>query len=175
MTAGRTVNSQSHHWCTPKKYVDAIYQFFDGEVELDPCSNEYSIVNAKVEYKLPYDDGLNKDWNFNKIYINPPYGRDKERKTSIKDWLIKCEETHLKYQSEILSLIPVATNTSHWKECIFGKAKSVCFLYDTRLKFRINGNEENKGSPMACCMVYWGNDYVKFKEMFSTYGYVVEL
>lgn len=69
----------------------------------------------------------------------------------------------------------MATNTSHWKEYIFGKAMAVCFLADTRLKFRINGNEENKGCPVACCMVYWGKDFDKFKNIFKDYGAVVKL
>jgi hypothetical protein len=69
----------------------------------------------------------------------------------------------------------VATNTSHWKEYIFGKAVAICFLADTRLKFRINGSEDNKGCPVACCMVYWGNDYERFKDIFSKYGYVVKV
>lgn len=77
--------------------------------------------------------------------------------------------------SEILALIPVATNTSHWKEYIFGKATGICFLADTRLKFRINGNENNKGCPVACCMIYYGNDFNKFINVFNYFGYVIKL
>lgn len=71
-------------------------------------------------------------------------------------------------------LIPVATNTSYWKDYIYNKATAVCFLYDTRLKFRINGNENNKGCPMACCIVYYGNDYNKFYNIFNEVGFVVK-
>ncbi len=78
MTAGRTVNSQSVDWCTPKKYVDAVKKVFGGKIALDPCSNEWSIVNAKTEYKLPEHDGLKESWDFPTIYINPPYGADKD-------------------------------------------------------------------------------------------------
>jgi hypothetical protein len=175
LTAGRKVNTLSQSWCTPTKYVDAIKEFFNGEIDLDPCSNDDSIVGAKVEYKLPDNDGLWSQWGFNKIYINPPYGRDSERKTTIKDWIRRSYFTHRDYGSEILTLIPVATNTSHWKEYIFGKAKAICFLYDTRLKFRIDGSEDNKGCPMACCIVYWGKDYEKFEKVFSAFGYVIKI
>ena len=51
--AGRSVNSQSQHWCTPPKYVDAVKRVFGGEIELDPCSNKDSIVHAKTEFLLP--------------------------------------------------------------------------------------------------------------------------
>ena len=84
MTAGRTVNSQSVNWCTPPKYVKAVRKVFGGRIALDPCSNEWSIVNAETEYRLPEHDGLRESWDFPTIYVNPPYGSDKERRTTIK-------------------------------------------------------------------------------------------
>jgi hypothetical protein len=174
MSAGRKANTLSQHWCTPRKYTEAVKDLF-GNVELDPCSNEFSTVNANVEYSLPQNDGLLKDWNFRTIYANPPYGADRIRGTTIKSWLKKCSEAHKKYNSEVLALIPVATNTAHWKFYVFGEAASICFLYDTRLKFVINGNDSNKGAPMACCMVYWGSDVLKFNSVFQRFGAVVDI
>ncbi len=175
MTAGRAINTKSQSWGTPLKYVNAVKNFFDGVISLDPCSNEYSIVHAQTEFILPMDDGLEKDWNYPTIYVNPPYGIDKKRRTNIKDWLVKCVITHRDYASEILALIPVATNTSHWKKCIFGQAAAICFLYDTRLKFLENGQDCGKGAPMACAMIYWGEQYEKFLNLFSQYGAVVDI
>jgi hypothetical protein len=175
MTAGRTVISQSVNWCTPKKYVEAVRSVFDGNIALDPCSNEWSIVNADTEYKLPEKDGLKESWDFSTIYVNPPYGSDKERKTSIKHWLYKCAQAHKQYGSEVLALVPVATNTSHWKQYVFGRATSVCFLYDTRLRFLVNGRDEGKGAPMSCAMIYWNKKFEKFRDIFSKYGAVVDL
>ena len=148
--------------------------FFENNINLDPCSNSDSIVRATTKYILPVD-GLMETWNFKNIYVNPPYGRDKQRKTSIKNWIKKCCHSHEEYNSEVVALIPVATNTSHWKEYIYNKSTAICFLYDTRVKFRINGSEENKGSPMACCFVYWGARFDKFKELFSDLGFVVKI
>lgn len=112
-----------------------------------------------------------EDWSQRTIFINPPYGRDAQRKTSIKNWIQKAYESHRKCGNEILMLIPVSTNTTHWRDFIFGKA-SICFLYDSRLKFSLNGNEENKGAPMACCFVYYGDRVEEFKNVFSSCGYV---
>ena len=174
MSAGRNVNSQSQDWCTPLKYVKAIVEMFDGSIELDPCSNKYSIVNAKTEFMLP-SDGLSKLWNYRTIYVNPPYGADRVRKTTIKDWIKKSYESYIEFGSEILLLVPVATNTSHWKNYIFGKAVSICFLYDTRLKFIINGNDNNKGAPMSCCFIYYGKNIDKFQNIFMKFGAVVDI
>ena len=175
MSAGRTVNSQSQSWGTPHKYVDAIKKIFNGEISLDPCSNEHSVVNAQVEFMLPDRDGLHEEWNYPTIYMNPPYGADRERGTTIKHWLAKCSSTYKKYGSEILALVPVATNTKHWKSSVFGAANAICFLYDTRLKFLENGNGKGKGAPMACAMIYWGINYKKFYDVFIEYGAVVDI
>lgn len=175
MSAGRSVNSQSQSWGTPQKYVDAIKKFFGGRISLDPCSNEYSIVNAETEFMLPQNDGLKKTWNYPTIYINPPYGSDRQRGTTIKDWLAKCAFTHNEYGSEILALVPVATNTGHWKQSVFGQARAICFLYDTRLRFLENGKDVGKGAPMACAMIYWGVDYNSFHDVFMEFGAVVDI
>lgn len=175
MSAGRTVNSQSQSWGTPKKYIRAVKKFFGGTISLDPCSNEYSIVCAETEFMLPGRDGLCKDWNFPTIYVNPPYGADRERGTTIRNWLAKCALTHQKYNAEILALVPVATNTGHWKQSVFGRAKAICFLYDTRLKFLENGLDVGKGAPMSCAMIYWGSNFNRFYSIFIEHGAVVDI
>lgn len=176
MTAGRT-NSQSlsQHWCTPPDYVAAIRHFFGGTIALDPCSNEYSIVGATVEYCLPECDGLAASWDYPSVFVNPPYGTDRTRGTRIRDWLRKCSEAQRDHGSEVLALVPVAVNTGHWKRYVFGRATAVAFLYDTRLKFLVEGEPGGKGAPMACAMVYWGPGYSRFEDTFLQFGAVVDL
>jgi len=175
MSAGRTVNSQSQSWGTPIKYVKAIKQFFDGSISLDPCSNEFSIVGANTEFMLPKNDGLAKEWDYPTIYVNPPYGANRERGTTIKNWLAKCALSHRNYSSEIIALVPVATNTGHWKQSVFGQARAICFLYDTRLRFLENGLDIGKGAPMSCAIIYWGNNYDAFYKIFIEFGAVVDI
>ncbi len=175
MTAGRTVNSQSCNWCTPPKYVDAVRKVFGGKIALDPCSNEWSIVDAEMEYRFPEHDGLRESWDYPTIYVNPPYGSDKERRTTIKHWLYKCASAHKHHGSEVLALVPVATNTSHWKEYVWGRATAVCFLYDTRLRFLVEGKDEGKGAPMSCAMIYWNKNIDIFLDVFNEFGAVVDL
>ena len=175
MTAGRTAsNAISQHWCTPAKYIEAIVAFFGGRIDLDPCSNSYSIVGAGVEYCLPDVDGLAASWEYPTIFVNPPYGRDRERGTTIRDWLERCADAHSQYASEVLALVPVATNTRHWKDYVFGAATAVAFLYDTRLRFLVNGVDGGKGAPMSCAMVYWGQKYERFLETFIAFGAVAD-
>ena len=173
MTAGRKVVTDNKEWCTPLKYVEAVKECFGGIIHLDPCSNCYSKMNALVEYLPSLCDGLSESWNYENIYVNPPYGRDRERGTTIADWLQKCEQANRLYYSEVLALIPVATNTGHWKKYVFGKATGISFLYDTRLRFLVDGKDGGKGAPMSCAMVYWGCDFQKFFKVFLRFGATV--
>lgn len=176
MTAGRTnSDSLSQNWGTPLKYARAITEFFGGPVSLDPCSNKYSIIDAITKYELPEVDGLLASWKFSTIFVNPPYGRDRKRNTSIKDWLYRCYQANFQHSAEVLALVPVATNTRHWKKYVFGVATSVAFLYDTRLRFLENGIDTGKGAPMSCAMIYWGNRYDRFEKIFIRFGAVIDL
>lgn len=175
MTAGRKINTMTQNWCTPHKYVNAIKRFWNGRIGLDPCSNEHSIVGADTEFRLPYVDGLEAEWNYDTIFVNPPYGRDTERGTTIKDWFRKANDANKNNGSEVIMLVPVATNSSHWKEYVFGKADCICFLYDTRLRFMLDGEEYTKGAPMACCLIYYGKDSERFKRVFSEFGAVLKV
>lgn len=175
MTAGRHVNTLSQSWGTPPKYVNAIKKFWNGHIGLDPCSNQYSVVHADVEFVLPENDGLREEWNYETIYVNPPYGSDRERGTTIKDWLAKCVNSHKLYGADVIALVPVAPNTGHWKKYVFGQANAICFLYDTRLRFLENGQDVGKGAPMACCLIYWGANKERFMEHFLEYGATVDV
>ena len=175
MTAGRSSRGDKNKdWNTPQKYVDLILEFFDNEIDLDPCSNEYSILPASLQI-MPPENGLSQNWNCDKIYVNPPYGRCSLSKTSIKDWFIKVRDTRDQYGGEILMLVPVATNTSHWKECVFNHASSICFLNDTRLKFLKDGKLCKKGCPMACCIIYYGDNLDKFHNVFKSSGNILNV
>ncbi len=175
MSAGRTINTSSQSWGTPHKYVNAVKDVFDGRIDLDPCSNEYSVVFAETEYRLPKHDGLKESWNYPKIYVNPPYGLDKERGTTIKNWIGKCAHANEEYNAEVIALVPIAANTAHWKKYVFTKASAICFLYDTRLRFLENGQDVGKGAPMACAMIYWGDNYHRFFDVFIEHGAVVDI
>ena len=128
MSAGRTINTLSQDWGTPDKYIAAVKRVFGGEIDLDPCSNEHSLVGAGVEYRLPQHDGLKESWDFQRIFVNPPYGIDQERGTSIKHWLYRCAAAHSHYDSEVIALVPVATNTGHWKNMFLAAPRRFVFF-----------------------------------------------
>lgn len=174
MTAGRSTVATQVHWNTPAHYLVGIREVFGGVIHLDPCSNETSAVASLVEYRPP-TDGLRESWDAPTIFVNPPYGRDRIGGTTIKDWLRRCSAAHLAHGSEVIALVPVATNTSHWKEFVFPTAAAVCFLSDPRVKFTLGGVAIPRGAPMACALVYWGHAPALCRRHLSALGAVVRL
>jgi len=179
MTAGREPVSRTKDWCTPPEYVTAAREALGGRIHFDPCSNKHSVVGADVELMPPVADGLKSDWNYPTIYVNPPYGRcarpagaAAKTRSTIKDWLRKCSEARAAYDSEIVALVPVATNTSHWQQYVF-TATAICFLKVPRLKFMLDGEAVGKGAPMSCAVIYWGGDLGRFRHAFAKFGAVL--
>lgn len=170
---GRLSVSENKDWGTPPDFVAALVEMFPAGIDLDPCSNSHSLVPTKVAYVLPEVDGLVSTWKYPTIYVNPPYGRDKARGTTIKDWLAKCAHAHQKYGSEVVALVPVATNTSHWRDYVFPVVSAICFVSEPRFKFCFHGKVDNKGAPMAVAVLYWGTNLVRFQQVFSRFGHIM--
>jgi hypothetical protein len=174
VTAGRTYVSATKDWCTPPALVAAVRQVFGGSIALDPCSNEFSTVGADKEYLLPDHDGLVESWDHPSIYVNPPYGKDLARRTKMADWFARMA-TAAAAGSEVIALVPVATNTAHWKAFVYPAAAGICFLYEPRVRFFLNGAPDRKGAPMSCCVLYYGARFDDFAAAFSRHGAVVPL
>jgi hypothetical protein len=132
------------------------------------------MVGADKNYLLPEHDGLIESWDSDTIFVNPPYGTDKSRGTRISQWFDRMVDAASR-GSQVIALVPVATNTAHWKESVFPHASAICFLAAPRLKFWINGVADPKGAPMACAVIYWGSRAEAFERAFSRHGAVVIL
>ena len=78
-------SSQSGEWITPQDLFDQLDEEF--HFTLDPAATP---ENAKCErYFTIEDDALSQSWDNEKIFLNPPYGRDVSR------WVKKDTQTAL--------------------------------------------------------------------------------
>jgi len=191
--------ADSLHWCTPEVLLNPIRSFFGGAIGLDPCSNAGSIVNARVEYCLPTNDGLKDPWDVDgpgtTAFCNPPFGRcwmndardiigAKERKemtkeqqalyphaSTVSDWAKKAAWEWKRNGCETIMLIPACVDTAMFHETIFPTADSICFIKG-RVRFlgKVSGP-----APMPTCLVYWGTAPIAFADTFSTVGAVLAL
>ena len=98
--------SQTDDWATPQNLfdeLDAIHHF-----TLDVAA---SSTNHKTPHWFGLDqedpllrDGLAMSWENNRVWCNPPYGRQ------IKDWVKKAH--HESVNAEIVMLLPARTDTA---------------------------------------------------------------
>src|ERR1035437_1361292 len=70
------MSDQSNDFCTPPELVAPIKEFFEGTIDLDPCSNKFSTVGAVTQWCLP-TNSLKRRWKvtkgLTKAFVNPPY------------------------------------------------------------------------------------------------------
>lgn len=133
-------SSETDLWATPQEFFDNLNIEFN--FTLDPCATS---DNAKCnKYYTVAENGLEQNWQGEKVFCNPPYGRD------IKDWVKKCYEESLKPNTEVVMLIPSRTDTTYFHKFIYHKAKEIRFVKG-RLKF---GNSNNSAPFPSMVVVY---------------------
>jgi site-specific DNA-methyltransferase (adenine-specific) len=74
------LSSATVEWETPRDFFDALDAEF--AFTLDPCSTDENAKCAKHYTKA--DNGLAQDWTGERVWCNPPYGRD------MPLWIEKC-------------------------------------------------------------------------------------
>ena len=122
-------SSQTDQWSTPQSFFDRLNDEF--HFTLDPCADKY---NHKCEkYYTKEDDGLVQSWDGEKVFCNPPYGKE------ISKWVQKCfTDVYCGNCQCAVLLIPARTDTKWFHEFIYHKSE-VRFIRG-RLKF---GDSQN--------------------------------
>ena len=144
------MSSNTDEWATPQWLFDELNRIY--HFTLDPCSTD---ENAKCKYHFTEkEDGLKKSWDCERIFMNPPYGRE------IGKWVEKCyinsrnDANHVK-----LALLPARTDTKWFHDYIYGKAK--IYFIRGRLKF----NDGKGSAPFPSMIAVWNSSYENFREM----------
>jgi len=129
-------SSKTDQWATPQAFFNVLNKEFD--FNLDPCADEH---NAKcVNYFTKEQDGLKQSWDNQRVFVNPPYGRE------ISAWVKKASEAR---GGVVVLLIPARTDTRYFHEYIYNKAE-VRFLKG-RLKF---GDSKNSAPFPSMVVIY---------------------
>jgi phage N-6-adenine-methyltransferase len=127
-------SSATDEWATPHDLfgrLNAIFHF-----TLDPCATP---ANAKCKrYFTIADDGLRQDWDGERVFMNPPYGR------AIVDWVKKASEA----KALVVCLLPARTDTRWWHDYVVGRGASVSFL-----KGRLRFSDSAASAPFPSAIV----------------------
>lgn len=149
-------SSKSDCWNTPPEVVEEVIQFFDNDLQLDPCSNSHTHPNIPSAFRFTeQDDGLSQSWGHDTVFMNHPYSDSKR-------WIPYAVQQHELHNNEMLLLIKLDVSTKWWAHL-----KPYPFLtYNRRLKFG-----DGKGAaPFQSAMVYLGNRLNRFIDVFGHNG-----
>ena len=134
-------SSNSTAWSTPQDFYERLNNAF--QFDLDPCATRET---AKCEnHFTEEDDGLLQSWSRQRVFMNPPYGRE------IGNWVKKAYEEGLKLHTTVVCLLPSRTDTKWWHDYCM-KANEIYFVKG-RLKF---GNSKNAAPFPSAVVVFRG-------------------
>jgi hypothetical protein len=148
-------------WNTPKSFVEDVIVFFDGELELDPCSDQEE--NPNVPAKKVYTEktnGLKNEWIAKSVFMNHPYSNSKE-------WIPYAVNQYEKGNSqEMILLIKLDVSTVWWKSV----QDYPWIAVNRRLKF----GEGKSAAPFQSAIIYLGNRLSRFQTIFGKYGRIYQ-
>ena len=122
-------------WPTPQALFDDLDLEFG--FTLDPCASH---ENAKCpQYYTAEQDGLAQDWRSERVFCNPPYGRE------IAKWVKKCAE----HKGLAVMLIPARTDTAWFHDYIYRKPNVEIRFLRGRVKFE----GATSGAPFPSMLV----------------------
>ncbi len=119
-------------WCTPKWITDAL-----GEVDLDPCANDRSHVQALETYRLDHgQDGLDLAVAVAadaRVFVNPPY-------SDVRPWIDAYKHTRFCF---LLKLDP----STKWFAALFEVTALVLIPRGTRVEFESASRRAARQAP----------------------------
>lgn len=153
------------HCCTPPDVLDPVYRFWLDGIDIDPCSNEHSIVVARRRICLP-EDGLAADWSAPnrraRAWMNVPF-------SAPTPWIERAWAMHILGVTESLILVKGDWTTQWWRSLRRG---SVC-LWKRRIPFRHGGKRLSAAASFPCALGYFGPDPGWFAKHFAPAGEIL--
>jgi len=124
---------------TPSYILEPAREDLGGSIGLDPCSTDANPTDAERFY-CPPQDGAELAWDAASIFVNPPYGRARER------WVTRCIKAGSQGRKVVL-LIPAHPDTLTFQRAA-RSASAVVFIRG-RVKFGEFGQIRPNGRQVA--------------------------
>ena len=118
--------SQTDDWATPQNLFDELDAIHNFTLDVAASSTNHKTDDwFGLDHENPlFRNGLEMSWENNRVWCNPPYGRQ------IKDWVKKAH--HESVNAEIVMLLPARTDTAWFHD--YAIRHKVTFIRG-RLKF----------------------------------------
>jgi len=98
-------NGNGRLWATPPEVFGPLHAEF--AFTLDPCAEPATAKCAR--FFTEADDGLQQDWGTDRVFLNPPYGRE------LYPWIRKAR-TSAEAGALVVGLLPASTDLAWWHE-----------------------------------------------------------
>lgn len=105
-------NGNGRHWETPPEVFDPLEREF--HFTLDPCATPATAKCAR--FYTEQENGLTKSWAGERVFMNPPYGRE------VYAWTRKARE-EARGGALVVGLLPASTDLAWWHEDVVGHAE----------------------------------------------------
>jgi len=135
-------NGNGRHWETPPEVFGPLNEEFS--FTLDPCA---TAATAKCpRFFTEADDGLAQDWGRERVYMNPPYGRE------VYAWTKKAAQA-ARGGALVVGLLPASTDLAWWHEDVVAEGAEVRYIRG-RVRFLTGGPYRASGF-FASVLVIW--------------------
>jgi phage N-6-adenine-methyltransferase len=136
-------NGDGRLWETPPE----IFQPLDSEFRftLDPCCLPRTAKCARY-FAEGERDGLAEDWGRERVFMNPPYGRE------IYAWTRKARESSAA-GALVVGLLPASTDLAWWHDDVLGPGAAIRYIRG-RVRFLTGGPYRASGF-FASVIVVW--------------------
>lgn len=155
-----------NEWYTPPTLIEAVRGVV-GIIDVDPASSDIAneIIKAKKHYTIE-TNGLLQKWE-GTVYMNPPYSQP-----LVTDFCnLLVDKYRMGEVKQACVLVNNATETEFYQN-MMNHCKAICFIKG-RVKF-IDKEGKMSGAPLqGQTMLYFGDDPIRFGEIFRPFGVVL--
>lgn len=121
-------NGNGREWETPLEVFEPLDREF--RFTLDPCA---TAVNAKcARYYTEAENGLIQPWRGERVFMNPPYGRE------VAAWTHKAADESRDFGCLVVGLLPASTDLRWWHEDVVNVRAEVRYIRG-RVRFLTGG------------------------------------
>jgi len=125
-------------WETPQRLFDELNKEWDFTVDVASSDENFKV---KKHYTIKENE-LEQDWTMERVWCNPPYGRE------IEKWVKKASES----DAITVMLLPARTDTKWFHNYIYKKDNTTIRFLKGRLKF---GNAKNSAPFPSMIVIFY--------------------
>jgi len=139
-------NGNGRHWATPPEVFDPLDLEF--RFTLDPCATPETTKCRK--FYTEADNGLERSWAGERVFMNPPYGRE------VYAWTRKARLEAASGALVVVGLLPASTDLAWWHDDVVGHAEDLRWIRG-RVRFLTGGPYRASGFFSSVVVVWRGH------------------